>query len=101
MRLTTIFLILLVGWTVTAEEGIKQNAEQENSSEYNVYIVILFNTIFLFIVIIIIIIIDIIIIDIIITIIIDIIIIIYKSTLYLTIFITNQQLVYKRIDQTH
>ena len=43
MRLTTIFLILLVGWTVTAEEGIKQNAEQENSSEYNVYIVILFN----------------------------------------------------------
>ena len=90
MRLTTIFLILLVGWTVTAEEGIKQNAEQENSSEYNVYIVILFNTIFLFIVIII---------DIIISTIIT--IIIYKSTLYLTIFITNQQLIYRRIDQTH
>ena len=91
MRFTTIFLILLVGWTVIAEEGIAQNAEQENSSEYNVYIVILFNTIFLFIVIII----DIIIISTIIT------IIIYKSTLYLTIFITNQQLIYRRIDQTH
>ena len=90
MRFTTIFLILLVGWTVIAEEGIAQNAEQENSSEYNVYIVILFNTIFLFIVIII---------DIIISTIIT--IIIYKSTLYLTIFITNQQLIYRRIDQTH